>query len=504
MQGKQKTESDLRAAAGCLPENRVEPEATAGAQSIEVRETGNGDSAIELEVRGRKPERSLLEAILNVSNMFDAQERVIANRGFEPAVRAGIDGMTVDELHKYFAVHKRELCESIRGGWYKPKPVKRVEIPKPDGGKRLLGVPTVIDRMVQQAMVQVLQPVFEQTFSDGSFGFRPGRSAQQAIERARKYYEEGYIYVVDLDLEKYFDSVNHDLMIKMVRETIKDEAVIAMIRKFLKSGVMVDGLVSQTEQGTPQGGPLSPLLSNIYLTKFDRMLEERGHKFVRYADDCNIYVKSPRAALRVMEGSIQFLEGKLKLKVNRKKSTTGSPTKLKFLGFSLYQWKEKIIAQVRKAEYKTFFKIYFVHLTGVIVNQFNYLNKSTDKFNMAYSIDFIERAVAFKHNGHTFNQLREVFGIPAETFYLWEKRLESGFYEVKKPKQERNRKINKEQLKKAVTENPDAFLYELAALFDCSPQAIFSMLQKLNSKLKKRPLPTVKNQRKNVLNLVKT
>jgi group II intron reverse transcriptase/maturase len=283
--------------------------------------------------------------------MFKAQERVITNKG-----AAGIDGMTVDELNGYLIKHYLELSESIRGGWYKPKPVKRVEIPKPDGGVRLLGVPTVIDRMVQQAMVQVLQPIFEQTFSDSSYGFRPKRNAHQAIQQAKKYYEEGYRYVVDLDLEKYFDTVNHDLLIKMVRETVKDEAVIAMIRKFLKSGVMIDGLVSQTEQGTPQGGNLSPLLSNVYLTKFDRMLEERGHKFVRYADDCNIYVKSPRAAERVMEGCIKFLEGKLRLKVNRMKSTTGSPKKLKFLGFSLYEWKGKIRIRVHEKPLERFKK----------------------------------------------------------------------------------------------------------------------------------------------------
>jgi group II intron reverse transcriptase/maturase len=196
-------------------------------------------------------------------------------------------------------------------------------------------------------MVQVLQPIFEQTFSDSSYGFRPKRNAQRAIERAKKYYEEGYCYVVDLDLEKYFDTVNHDLLIKMVREVVKDEAVIGLIRKFLKSGVTVDGLVSQTEQGTPQGGNLSPLLSNIYLTKFDKMLEGRGHKFVRYADDCNIYVKSPRAAERVMAGCIKYLEGKLKLKVNRKKSATGSPVELKFLGF-----REKIGIRVHEKALK--------------------------------------------------------------------------------------------------------------------------------------------------------
>jgi group II intron reverse transcriptase/maturase len=260
---------------GCRAKNRVEPEGTHGAHSAAGLETGNGDS-----VNGGNPGRSLLDAILSVDNMFDAQERVIANRG-----SAGIDGMTVKELNDYLIKHYRELCESIRGGWYKPKPVKRVEIPKPDGGKRQLGVPTVIDRMVQQATVQVLQPIFEQTFSESSYGFRPKRNAHQAIQRAKHYFEEGYTYVVDLDLEKYFDTVNHDLLIKMVRETVKDEAVIKLICKFLKSGVMADGLVSQTEQGTPQGGNLSPLLSNIYLTKFDRMLEERGHKFVRYASD---------------------------------------------------------------------------------------------------------------------------------------------------------------------------------------------------------------------------
>jgi len=317
---------------------RVEPEGTQGARSTGLFETTNGDSA-----HGVKPERSLLDAIVSVDNMFDAQERVVTNRG-----SAGIDGMTVDELGNYLQNHYLELEKSIRGGWYKPAPVKRVEIPKPDGGKRLLGVPTVIDRMVQQAIVQVLQPIFEKTFSDSSFGFRPGRNAHQAIQRAKKYYEEGYTYVVDLDLEKFFDTVNHDLLIQMVREVVKDEAVISLIRKFLKSGVMVEGLVSQTEQGTPQGGNLSPLLSNIYLTKFDKMLEARGHKFVRYADDCNIYVKSQRAAQRVMTGCIKYLEGKLKLKVNRKKSAIGSPLKLKFLGFSMYNLNRRIGIRVHE------------------------------------------------------------------------------------------------------------------------------------------------------------
>ena len=327
---------------GCPAGDRVEPERTQGVRSIETLESAERDNG-----SGRKPDGGLLKGMLGVDNLFAACERVVRNGG-----AAGVDGMTVEELQPYLIAHYRELCESIEGGWYKPKPVRRVEIPKPDGGKRQLGVPTVIDRMVQQAMVQVLQPVFEKTFSDSSYGFRPGRSAQQAIERARGYYGEGYTHVVDLDLEKFFDTVNHDLLIKMVRETVKDEAIIALIRKFLKSGVMADGLVSQNEQGTPQGGPLSPLLSNIYLTRFDRMLEERGHKFVRYADDCNIYVKSGRAAERVMESCAKFLEGKLKLKVNRKKSTTGSPLKLKFLGFSLYRHKEGIGIRVHEKSLK--------------------------------------------------------------------------------------------------------------------------------------------------------
>jgi group II intron reverse transcriptase/maturase len=279
---------------GCPEGERVEPKEPQGARSIETPETTGRDS-----VDGRKPERELLARMLGTDNMFTACERVVGKGG-----AAGVDGMTVKELEPYLIAHYRELRESIRGSWYKPQPVRKVEIPKPDGGVRLLGVPTVIDRMVQQALVQVLQPEFEPTFSDSSYGFRPGRSAQQAIQRAKGYYEEGYTWVVDLDLEKFFDTVNHDLLIKMVRETVKDETIITLIKNFLKSGVMVDGLVSQSEQGTPQGGNLSPLLSNIYLTTFDTMLEERGHKFVRYADDCNIYVKSRRAACRVQQFSI--------------------------------------------------------------------------------------------------------------------------------------------------------------------------------------------------------
>ena len=249
--------------------------------------------------------------------------------------------MTVEEMLPYLKIHREELLESLKSERYKPKAVKRVEIPKADGGKRMLGVPTVIDRMIQQAIVQVLQPIYEPLFSENSYGFRPKRSAQQAMKQALKYYNEGYTQVVDLDLAKYFDTVNHEILVGMLREQIKDERVIRLIRKYLKSGVMINGLISPTTEGTPQGGNLSPLLSNIYLTAFDRMLESRGHKFVRYADDCNIYVKSRRAAERVMTNCTKFLEGKLKLKVNRKKSQVGSPLRLKFLGFSMYKTGKK-------------------------------------------------------------------------------------------------------------------------------------------------------------------
>ena len=303
----------------------METESSRGARSIAPLETAEKNGA-----------DSLLERILHRDNLNAAYKRVKRNGG-----AAGVDGMTVDEMLPYLREHGDELIASIRGGWYKPKPVRRVEIPKPDGGVRLLGVPTVVDRMVQQAINQVLQPVFEPTFSDNSYGFRPGRNAQQAMKKAMMYYEQGYTQVVDIDLAKYFDTVNHDILMEMVSREVEDKAVVKLIRKFLKSGVMADGLLSPTEEGTPQGGNLSPLLSNIYLAEFDRMLESRGHKFVRYADDCNIYVQSRRAADRVMESCTKYLEGKLKLKVNREKSKTGSPTRLKFLGFSLYKTGKK-------------------------------------------------------------------------------------------------------------------------------------------------------------------
>jgi len=302
-------------------DDRVELESSNGAQSDRPADAEVGDGA-----------GCLLARLVSRDNLNAAYKKVKKNGG-----APGVDGMTVDEAAPYLREHREEIIRRIIKGKYKPMPVRRVEIPKPDGGVRLLGVPTVVDRVIQQAIVQVLTPVFEPTFSDNSYGFRPGRSAHMAVMKAKEYYEDGHKYVVDIDLAKYFDTVNHDILMDMVMMEVKERPIIRLIRAFLKSGVMADGIISPTEEGTPQGGNLSPLLSNVYLTRFDKLLEERGHKFVRYADDCNIYLKSRRAAERVMESSIEFLEGrKMGLKVNREKSSVGSPTKLKFLGFRLY------------------------------------------------------------------------------------------------------------------------------------------------------------------------
>ena len=247
----------------------------------------------------------------------------------------GVDGMSASELPEFVEEHWNEIYASLRTGRYKPSPVRRVTIPKPDGGERNLGVPTVLDRAVQQAIAQVLTPIYEPRFSDSSFGFRPSRSAHQAVRRLLHHYEEGYTWAVDIDLSKYFDTLNHELLMNMLRRDIHDETLLVTIKAFLKSGVMVDGVVHETEEGSPQGGNLSPLLANIYLDEFDRLLESRGHRFVRYADDIMILVRSKRAAERVMSSSVEFLEGRLKLKVNPDKSAVAEATGLKFLGFTI-------------------------------------------------------------------------------------------------------------------------------------------------------------------------
>jgi RNA-directed DNA polymerase len=279
----------------------------------------------------RTQHEGLWERIFSRENLFKALARVESNKG-----APGVDGMTTDEL----ADHLREHWPSIRArldtGVYQPSPVKRTMIPKPEGGERALGIPTVLDRFIQQAMLQVLSEVFEPTFSDHSYGFRPHRSAQQAVQVARSYIEEGYTWVVDLDLAKFFDTVNHDRLMARIKQTVTDKGVLRLVNAYLKAGVMVEGVVVETSEGPPQGGPLSPLLSNIVLTELDRKLEERGHHFVRYADDCNIYVRSQSAAERVMESTRRFIEGRMRLKVNEAKSAVDEATNRPFLGFSFY------------------------------------------------------------------------------------------------------------------------------------------------------------------------
>jgi RNA-directed DNA polymerase len=291
----------------------------------------------------------LLEKILDRNNLNQAYKKVKGNGGSH-----GVDGMKVDELLAFLKQNGEFIRQSILTGDYIPKPVRRVEIPKPDKGVRLLGIPTVLDRMIQQAIAQVITPIFEAIFSPNSYGFRPGRSPKQAIEAAREYIQEGYTWVVDIDLEKFFDRVNHDKLMALISQKISDKRVLKLIRKYLESGVMINGLEIVTEEGTPQGGPLSPLLSNIMLNELDKELESRGHKFCRFADDCNIYVKSRKAGERVMASITKFIEGRLKLKINRGKSAVDRPWKRKFLGFSFYLKKDGVGIRVHEKSIKRF------------------------------------------------------------------------------------------------------------------------------------------------------
>jgi RNA-directed DNA polymerase len=272
----------------------------------------------------------IMEEVCERDNLREAFQRVKSNKG-----SAGVDGMTIDDLSAYLKEHWPVIREQLLSGTYEPKPVRRVEIPKPDGGGvRKLGIPTVLDRFVQQAVMQVLQRQWDPTFSQHSYGFRPGRSAHQAVAQAQQYIVASYGWVVDLDLEKFFDRVNHDKLMGQIANRVEDKRLLKLIRAFLNAGVMENGLVSPSVEGTPQGGPLSPLLSNLVLDELDRELERRGHRFVRYADDSNIYVRSERAGQRVMESITHFITHKLKLKVNESKSAVARPQERKFLGFS--------------------------------------------------------------------------------------------------------------------------------------------------------------------------
>lgn len=280
----------------------------------------------------------LLEKVLNDNNLFEAYKQVYKNKG-----ASGVDGVTVDELGKYMYLHKEEIKEQIRKRKYKPSPVRRVYIPKENGDKRGLGIPTVVDRLIQQAIVQVLSPIYEKQFSETSYGFRPKRSCEMAIIKLLEYFNDGYIWIVDIDLQKFFDTVCHDKLISIIMKTIHDGELVSLIRKYLVSGVMENGVVSPTKVGTPQGGNLSPLLSNIMLNELDKELEKRGLRFTRYADDCIILVKSEKAANRVMESITKFIENKLGLKVNVEKSKVARPNQIKYLGYGFYYTKTGII-----------------------------------------------------------------------------------------------------------------------------------------------------------------
>src|SRR2546425_3568973 len=276
-----------------------------------------------------------MEEVCERENLKEALRQVKGNKG-----SAGVDGITVNQLPDYLKQHWPAIREQLLNGTYEPKPVRRVEIPKPDGGVRKLGIPTVLDRFIQQAVMQVLQGRWDRTFSEHSHGFRPQRSAHQAVAKAEQYIAAGQRWVVDLDLEKFFDRVNHDKLMAAIARRVNDKRMLKLIRAFLESGVMENGLVSPVEEGTPQGGPLSPLLSNLVLDELDRELERRKHRFVRYADDCNIYVRSQRAGQRVMSSVTGFLTRRLKLKVNEAKSAVARPVERKFLGFSFSSNKE--------------------------------------------------------------------------------------------------------------------------------------------------------------------
>ena len=319
----------------------MNPEGTAG---------GLRDVAAQDEGATRKPTVSdLMEQAVTHDNMLAALRRVERNKG-----AAGVDGMTVKNLRPYLKTHWPKLKRSLLSGTYRPKPVRRVEIPKPGGGTRPLGIPAVVDRLIQQALLQVLTPLFDPHFSDASFGFRPERRGHDAVRRARQFVRDGWDWVVDLDLEKFFDKVNHDILMSRVARKVTDKPVLALIRRFLTSGILLTGVTVASEEGTPQGGPLSPLLANILLDDLDKELEARGHRHVRYADDCNIYVRSRRAGERVRRSVTNYLKHRLKLTVNESKSAVDRPWKRKFLGFSMLPQRDKRIrlASQTKAKVK--------------------------------------------------------------------------------------------------------------------------------------------------------
>ncbi len=330
--------AEYRDKPGCPQRDNAEHEGYVGAQSIGNREVNEQDGA------------DLLERILSRENLNRAYKRVRANHG-----APGIDGMTVEDALPWLREHREELLESIRLGKYKPQPVRRKEIPKPDGGVRKLGIPTVVDRIIQQAITQQLVPIYEPLFSDLSYGYRPKRSAQQAIQKVKEYAEQGYTQAVLVDLSKYFDTLNYELLMNLLRKNVTDTRVIELIKRYLKAGVMENGLRVKTTEGSPQGGPLSPLLANIYLNEYDQEMAKRGVPVIRYADDIVVLAKSPRAAQRLLETTQRYLEGKLKLRMNVDKSKVVSVYSIrnfKFLGFALGRGKNGVYIRVHAKSLK--------------------------------------------------------------------------------------------------------------------------------------------------------
>jgi RNA-directed DNA polymerase len=331
----------------------------------------------------------LMEHIVERKNMSSAYKQVIRNKG-----SAGIDKMSVDQLKPYLKEHWAEIKETLLRGKYKPQAVRVVFIPKPKGGQRQLGIPTVLDRLIQQALHQVLNPIFDPTFSENSYGFRKGKSTHQALKKAQEYQKSGKRWVVDMDLAKFFDEVNHDVLMSKIAKSVKDKRILRLIRGYLRSGIMIDGMVSQRDKGTPQGSPLSPLLSNIMLDELDRELERRGHCFCRYADDCNIYVGSRQSGERVSASITNFIEKKLRLKVNRKKSAVDRPWKRTFLGYSftfhkeprlrvpketIQRFKSKCKQLLRQGRGKNLVKFIREDLNPVILGWINYFGKAEVK-----------------------------------------------------------------------------------------------------------------------------
>jgi len=314
---------------GYSQESRVELDGNVKVQSISLTSENEQDDVSVYE--------GLLEKILDRDNMNLAFKRVKKNKGSH-----GVDGLTIEELLPYLKEHGNSLRQSLKLGKYKPKPVRRVEIPKGNGRTRKLGIPTVVDRVIQQSITQILTPIFEKVFSETSYGFRPNRGCHDALKKCKEYINEGYRWAIDIDLKSYFDTVNQDILIGLIYKEVKDIRVISLIRKYMQSGIMENGLIVKSDTGVPQGGNLSPLLSNVMLNELDKELERRGLRFVRYADDCNIYVKSRKSAERVMKSITKYIEETLKLTVNKEKSSVGRPWKLKFLGYSFYHKRKEL------------------------------------------------------------------------------------------------------------------------------------------------------------------